>query len=140
MYIFAYLGMQQIVIILVLVLLIFGPQKVPEIGRQIGGALRDLKKMSNDVQQAFDLDEHLSYDRYEPPTYEYHPPIETTHTPLDQYGLPAAEEHPALEGHVATLEEHVTTEETTAVVSDVVTDEVGETPKTEASAAETHSA
>jgi len=140
MYIFAYLGMQQIVIILVLVLLIFGPQKVPEIGRQIGGALRDLKKMSNEVQQAFDLDEHLSYDRYEPPTYEYHPPIETTHTPLDQYGLPVAEEHPALEGHVATEETHVTTEETAVVASDVVTEKAVEAPKTEVSAAETHSA
>lgn len=146
MYIFAYLGMNQIIIILVLVLLVFGPQKVPEIGRQIGGALRDLKKMSNDVQQAFDIDEHLSYDRYEPPTYEYHPPIETTHTPLDQYGLPVAEEHPALEGHVTEVE-------TAAVASDVVTEEAHpvteavaasdkavEAPKTDVSAAETHSA
>ena len=100
MYTFAYLGMQQIVIILVIALLIFGPQKVPELGRQIGGALRDLKKMSNEVQSAFDLDDHHSYDRYEPPTYEYTPPVSTTygHESLDQYGLPATHEHPAIEG------------------------------------------
>jgi TatA/E family protein of Tat protein translocase len=99
MYTFAYLGMQNIVIILVIALLIFGPQKVPELARQIGGALRDLKKMSNDVQSAFDLDDHSSYDRYEPPTYEYTPPVSTTydHEPLDQYGLPATAEHPAIE-------------------------------------------
>jgi TatA/E family protein of Tat protein translocase len=101
MYTIAYLGMQQIVIILVIALLIFGPQKVPELGRQIGGALRDLKKMSNEVQSAFDLDDHTSYDRYEPPTYEYTPPVSSSyhHEPMDQYGLPLAETeaHPALE-------------------------------------------
>lgn len=119
MYTFAFLGMNQIIIILVLVLLVFGPQKVPEIAKQIGGALRDLKKMSNEVQQAFDVDEHLSYDRYEPPTYEYHPPVETTHAPLDQYGL-VEPEHP-----VAQIEGTV---EATAVVEAVV-EELTETPE-----------
>jgi TatA/E family protein of Tat protein translocase len=118
MYTLAYLGMQNIVIILVVALLIFGPQKVPELARQIGGALRDLKKMSNDVQSAFDLDDHSSYDRYEPPTYEYTPPVSTTygHEPLDQYGMPAATEHPAIEAaeptHVA-VDEHATAEQHT---------------------------
>lgn len=133
MYTLAYLGMQNIVIILVVALLIFGPQKVPELARQIGGALRDLKKMSNEVQSAFDLDDHSSYDRYEPPTYEYTPPVSTTygHEPLDQYGMPAATEHPAIEAaeptHVAgyehagaelhaTTELHTTTVEPTAEV------------------------
>ena len=151
MYTFAYLGMQQIIIILVLVLLIFGPQKVPEIGRQIGGALRDLKKMSNEVQQAFDIDEHLSYDRYEPPTYEYHPPVETMHTPLDQYGL-VETEHPntLIEGTVedAHLSETTTTlavevpVETHTPVSDVVTEKVAEVIPADKleSAAETPSA
>jgi TatA/E family protein of Tat protein translocase len=98
MYTFAYLGMQQIVIILVIALLIFGPQKVPELGRQIGGALRDLKKMSNEVQSAFDLDDHPSYDRYEPPTYDYTPPVSAySHEPLDQYGLPETSPVPAIE-------------------------------------------
>lgn len=121
MYTLAYLGMQNIVIILVIALLIFGPQKVPELARQIGGALRDLKKMSNDVQSAFDLDDHSSYDRYEPPTYEYTPPVSTTygHEPLDQYGMPAATEHPAIAAaeptHVA-VDEHTTTVEHAAEV------------------------
>lgn len=115
MYTLAYLGMQNIVIILVIALLIFGPQKVPELARQIGGALRDLKKMSNEVQSAFDLDDHSSYDRYEPPTYEYTPPVSTSygHEPLDQYGMPAATEHPAIEAGEPALvatDEHATSE------------------------------
>ena len=132
MYTFAYLGMPQIVIILVIALLIFGPQKVPELARQIGSALRDLKKMSSDVQSAFDLDDHSSYDRYEPPTYEYTPPVSTAydHGPMDQYGLPATEEHPAIEAaepEVALSEPDAvvpslspTVEEATAAVTDEV--------------------
>lgn len=129
MYTIAYLGMQQIVIILVIALLIFGPQKVPELGRQIGGALRDLKKMSNEVQSAFDLDDHPSYDRYEPPTYEYTPPVSTTysheslegHASLDQYGLPIASEHHAIEAALpelsATIEEATTAPSAEAAVT-----------------------
>ena len=136
MYTLAYLGMQNIVIILVIALLIFGPQKVPELARQIGGALRDLKKMSNDVQSAFDLDDHSSYDRYEPPTYEYTPPVSTSygHEPLDQYGMPAATEHPAIEAaeptHVAvdehaTAEQHTTELHTTVELSPTVEEATG---------------
>jgi TatA/E family protein of Tat protein translocase len=126
MYTFAYLGMQNIVIILVIALLIFGPQKVPELARQIGGALRDLKKMSNDVQSAFDLDDHSSYDRYEPPTYEYTPPVSTTydHEPLDQYGLPAVAEHPAIEAadteHSVGVDIDIDTEHSTETLVDAV--------------------
>ncbi len=133
MYTFAYLGMPQIVIILVIALLIFGPQKVPELARQIGGALRDLKKMSNDVQSAFDLDDHSSYDRYEPPTYEYAPPVSTTydHGPMDQYGLPAVDEHPAIEGtQTASLELSPTIAEAEPVLSEA-TPEVREAPGTD---------
>ena len=127
MYTFAYLGMPQIVIILVIALLIFGPQKVPDLARQIGGALRDLKKMSNDVQSAFDLDDHSSYDRYEPPTYEYNPPVSTTydHEPLDQYGLPAVAEHPALEA-VATEHPGEELQSTETLVDAIATEQLAE--------------
>lgn len=140
MYTFAYLGMQTIIIILVLVLLVFGPQKVPEIGKQIGGALRDLKKMSNEVQQAFDIDEHLSYDRYEPPTYEYHPPVETTPMPLDQYGLSDGDHPtPLIEGAVEsemfpTVETVVL--ETPEVSSVVITEEKAQITETAPAKAE----
>lgn len=54
---FAFLGTQEIVVILVIALIVFGPQKLPEIGRQIGTAMRELRKMSGDVQKAFDFDD-----------------------------------------------------------------------------------
>ncbi len=150
MYTIAYLGMQQIVIILVIALLIFGPQKVPELGRQIGGALRDLKKMSNEVQSAFDLDDHPSYDRYEPPTYEYTPPVSTTyghdslegHGSLDQYGLPIASEHHAIEIEAApavTMEAAVATEPDSSPLPEpsATLEEAAAAPSTEAAVTHT---
>jgi TatA/E family protein of Tat protein translocase len=52
----AFLGTQEIVIVLLLALIVFGPQKLPDIGRQIGSAMRELKKMTGDFQQTLDFD------------------------------------------------------------------------------------
>lgn len=38
------LGLQELVIILVIALLIFGPTKLPQIGSGLGRAIRDFKK------------------------------------------------------------------------------------------------
>lgn len=89
---FAMLGTQTIIIILVIALLVFGPQKLPDIGRQLGQAMRELRKMSGDMQRALDLDGHSSYDYYGSSSYEnsasysYTPPV-SHDQPLDQYGL-----------------------------------------------------
>jgi sec-independent protein translocase protein TatA len=40
-------------VILVIALLIFGPKKLPEIGRSLGKALRGLQQASNDFQEEF---------------------------------------------------------------------------------------
>ncbi len=55
---FAFLGAQEVVVILAIALLVFGPAKLPEIGRQIAQAMREMRKMSNDVQRALDLHEY----------------------------------------------------------------------------------
>ncbi len=44
------LGMPEMIFIFVLALIIFGPRKLPEIGREIGKALAELKRASNDFQ------------------------------------------------------------------------------------------
>lgn len=56
------IGTTEIIIVLAIALLVFGPQKLPEIGRQIGSAMRELRKMSGDVQRALDLDEYTRLD------------------------------------------------------------------------------
>lgn len=37
------LGLPELLIILVIVLVVFGPKRLPQLGRQVGGGLRELK-------------------------------------------------------------------------------------------------
>ncbi len=44
------LGLPEMLFIFVLALLIFGPRKLPEIGRQIGKAMAEFKRASNEFK------------------------------------------------------------------------------------------
>lgn len=44
------LGMPEMIFIFVLALIIFGPKKLPEVGREIGKALAEFKRASNDFK------------------------------------------------------------------------------------------
>jgi len=48
------LGWQETVFIFVLALLLFGPKKLPELGRTIGKALTEFKRASNELKATFD--------------------------------------------------------------------------------------
>lgn len=50
-------GIFELVFIFVLALLIFGPKKLPEIGKTIGKGMREFKKATNDLKSNWD--EHL---------------------------------------------------------------------------------
>ena len=54
---FGKIGMQELVLILALALIIFGPRKLPEIGRSIGQGLREFKKATTEIQKSVSLDE-----------------------------------------------------------------------------------
>ena len=45
------LGPAEILVVLVLALIVFGPKRLPEVGRQVGGALRELRKVQSSVEQ-----------------------------------------------------------------------------------------
>ena len=44
------LGFGEILIILVLALIIFGPRRLPEMGRTIGRSLRDFRRATSDIR------------------------------------------------------------------------------------------
>lgn len=48
------LGMPELIFILVLALLIFGPKKLPELGRQLGRGLGEFKRTSNDLKRTIE--------------------------------------------------------------------------------------
>ncbi|MGZ4691977.1 MAG: Sec-independent protein translocase subunit TatA/TatB [Acidimicrobiia bacterium] len=59
------LGPEKIILILVVALIVFGPQRLPEIARQVGAAVRELRRMQDTVRG--ELDQVLHPD-YSPPS------------------------------------------------------------------------
>ena len=47
-------GMPEVTVILILALLIFGPKKLPELGKKLVKPLKSLKKASNEFQNEID--------------------------------------------------------------------------------------
>lgn len=45
-------GFGEIVVILIVALVVFGPKKLPEIGKSLGQGIREFKKMSNDLMSS----------------------------------------------------------------------------------------
>ena len=48
------LGMQETIFIFVIALLIFGPKKLPELGRTIGKAMTEFRRASSELKATFD--------------------------------------------------------------------------------------
>jgi Tat protein translocase TatB subunit len=43
-------GPEKIILILVVALIVFGPQRLPEVARQVGAAMRELRRMQDTVR------------------------------------------------------------------------------------------
>ena len=54
------IGMPELIIIFVIALIIFGPRKLPELGRSLGKSLAEFKKASNELKST--LEEEIRLD------------------------------------------------------------------------------
>jgi len=57
------LGTQEIIIIFILALLVFGPRKLPEIGKTIGKGLAEFKKASNELKHTWEEEVKLDKEK-----------------------------------------------------------------------------
>jgi len=59
---FGSLGFQELIIIFAVALLVFGPKKLPEVGRSIGRALREFRRTTDEIKEK--LEEEIQADDF----------------------------------------------------------------------------
>lgn len=72
------LGPEKIILILVVALIVFGPQRLPEIARQVGAAMRELRRMQDTVRGELEQVLHPDFTPPDPADAHAQPSIEET--------------------------------------------------------------
>ncbi len=85
------LGMPELIMIAVLALLLFGPKKLPEIGKSVGRALGEFKRASNDLKRTIEDEIEKSQE----PTRSTGPVVDPGPTPRTPANTVAADALPA---------------------------------------------
>jgi sec-independent protein translocase protein TatB len=81
------IGFQEILVIMVIALLVFGPDKLPELGRRVGKLMREFRRASDDFRSTVETNLHLAEDIL--------PPSASLEPVAAPAGAPAAPASPA---------------------------------------------
>jgi len=73
---FGSIGMPELIIILVIALIIFGPRKLPELGRSLGKSIGEFKRASNELRST--LEEEIRVEEQKTTVTKPAPPAETS--------------------------------------------------------------
>jgi sec-independent protein translocase protein TatA len=71
------LGVPELIFIFVLALLIFGPKRLPEIGRTVGKGLAEFRKASTELKRSINTELALDEQPAPPPIRTWEPPALT---------------------------------------------------------------
>jgi Tat protein translocase TatB subunit len=91
------LGFQELLLILVIALIVFGPRKLPELGKSLGRGLAEFRKASTDLKNAWEeevrLEELKKLEKAASPAedFNHHPTPEASH-PKEEVAKPQPEE------------------------------------------------
>ena len=67
---FGSIGMPELIIIFVIALIVFGPRKLPELGRSLGRSLSEFKRASNDLRNTLEEEIHVDEQRSSEPAHQ----------------------------------------------------------------------
>jgi sec-independent protein translocase protein TatA len=93
---FGSVGVPELIIIFTIALIIFGPRKLPELGKSLGKSLAEFKRASNELKSTLEeeirLEDQRSAQRateqptiHTPPTYTAPKPVEPEAVSDDQH-------------------------------------------------------
>ena len=87
------IGMPELIIIFVIALTIFGPRKLPELGRSLGKSLSEFKRASNELRST--LEEEIRVEDQRVPAKPAVPATPTTSATTVPHGEEPVPGHPA---------------------------------------------
>jgi len=97
-------GPAELILILIVALVVVGPEKLPELARMIGRAVRDLRKYADDIRDEFERDvltndvkrdlESFTQDRLDYYPYRHDSGTGTEQQPYPYETQEAQQEHP----------------------------------------------
>ena len=93
------IGIQEILVIMVLALLVFGPEQLPELGRRLGRAMREFRRASDEFRRTVETNLNLDLDGQTVPlppsatdtSAGFHQEGTTSAAVSSESGLPGAE-------------------------------------------------
>ena len=96
---FGSIGMPELIIILVIALIIFGPRKLPELGRSLGRSIGEFKRASNELRNTLEEEIRIEEQRDQRATIraEQDSAVAAAATPTSTSPTPATPAPPANE-------------------------------------------
>jgi len=70
------IGLPELIIILVVALIVFGPKKLPDLARSLGKGMAEFRKATDDFKSTIDKNMNVDLDKEEPYKPETPPPHE----------------------------------------------------------------
>ncbi len=73
------IGMPELIVIFIVALLVFGPKKLPDLGKALGRGLAEFKRATEDLKESLTTD--FSLEEEEKPPTQPRPPAEGSASP-----------------------------------------------------------
>ena len=68
LFVFEFLGTTELLVIALVALILFGPRKLPEIGRQVGKSIAEFKRASDDFKRTWEFEVEMEQRKSVPDT------------------------------------------------------------------------